>query len=144
MKQYETKNISIGTIRDTSYLQIPSVLCYNDWVTCMTVSPHLAWPSITSLGVSHGVHPSPNVTPGSKAWHLGFYAFKLILASNQIEFCQFLNRFRQIFLKKMHVCIFSTMSIFRGMIFGIFFWSAQNSVKYRKNKKKQKIFFEPF
>ena len=27
-----------------SYLQVPSGLCYNVWVTCMSLSPHLAWP----------------------------------------------------------------------------------------------------
>ena len=47
-------------------------------------------------------HPSPNVTPGSKAWHLRFYAFKVMFGSRQFEFWQFLNRFNQIFLKKMH------------------------------------------
>ena len=40
-----------------SYLQVPSGLCYNVWVTCLTLSPHLAWPSTTPLGV-----------PMSKTW----------------------------------------------------------------------------
>ena len=61
------------------------IISLSDCLECRDHSVDKDFKSQTILSLhnlKHGnydnAHPSPNVTPGSKAWHLGFYAFKLM------------------------------------------------------------------